>query len=533
MPAECAHASRAEVDRIHDVGPANWLALDSYRVFAEGVDASMLDHIASNEALARAFGDDETGWRCRDIMVSALAAAGRLGDSLAVAEELMEHYRSTGQPAARLQILGQSITARFARGEFERALEELTDGLVGLSRLPYPNRSTASAYLTVANAASAAELFEMAASQLRRAADLASHVELPFLSRMTDGIVARNELRFAARLEVIGRPDEARARYGEALRAALRAQGGEPTAHWQRIGRLYEGYAWTALGEPELGRVAMLEALGKDEARLDSEDTLILRLGLAKACTSMGLLDEARAHLHHTSGRLDTTFSHQWQVAIVMQAVEVERLENGDHPGIGLAMYAGTLLANSLWEERERRIESVMVRMQMLELAEENERVGQAATEDPLTSLGNRRRLDGALTEMTADATCLLFIDLDRFKDVNDVFSHAIGDKVLKTVADLLRTESRDGDVLVRYGGDEFVVMLPDTALGAAIRIGERIRTAVAAYPWSRLAHGLEAHISVGVAEYLPGMTYDEVMCAADSALHRAKQLGRDRVSVA
>ena len=68
-------------------------------------------------------------------------------------------------------------------------------------------------------------------------------------------------------------------------------------------------------------------------------------------------------------------------------------------------MHAAMLLANSLWEERERRIETVLVRMQMLELAEENERVGQAATEDPLTSLGNRRRLDGALTEMTADAT--------------------------------------------------------------------------------------------------------------------------------
>ena len=131
-----SRAAAPKSTRSSDVGPANWLALDSYRAFAEGVHPSMLDHIASNEALARAFGDDETAWRCRDIMVSALAAAGRLGDSLAVAEDLMEHYRSTGQAASRLQILGQSITARFARGEFERALEELTDGLVGLSRLP-------------------------------------------------------------------------------------------------------------------------------------------------------------------------------------------------------------------------------------------------------------------------------------------------------------------------------------------------------------------------------------------------------------
>ena len=73
----------------------------------------------------------------------------------------------------------------------------------------------------------------------------------------------------------------------------------------------------------------------------------------------------------------------------------------------------------------------------------------------------------------------------------------------------------------------------PIRPLTAAVLMGERIRAAVAAYPWSRLARGLDAHISVGVAEHLPGMTYDEVMSAADSALHRAKELGRDQVAVA
>ena len=97
----------------------------------------------------------------------------------------------------------------------------------------------------------------------------------------------------------------------------------------------------------------------------------------------------------------------------------------------------------------------------------------------------------------------------------------------------MLRTESRDSDVLVRYGGDEFVVVLRGTALKAATRAGERIRAAVADYPWWRLARGLSVHISVGVAEHRPGMTYEEVMSAADAALYSAKQLGRDRVAVA
>ncbi len=527
---------RREVVRIGSIGPASWLIRDSFRAFTDLLGEQSLHQIAANEWLARAFGDEESGWRCREIMVNALAANGRLDESLALAEDLAKHYLETDQSASRLQILGQTIAIRFARGEFERALDELAQGLAALARLGETTRAAASAFLTIANAASTADMFEMAASQLRRATEILRQVEVPVLARLVDSSIARNDLRLAGRLEVIGRYDEANARYREVLRSSIRTQQRDATAHGRRVGRLYEGYAWASLGEAELGRVALFEALGCEDEALNPEDTVLLRLGLARACAALGLVDESRLHLQHAANVGDPTFSHQWQVAIVLQAAEVERVQYGDHPGIDLAKQAGMLLANSLWEERERRLEAVMMRMQMLDLAEENERVEQVATEDPLTGLGNRRRLDLTLLDMAADGNetgCLLFIDLDRFKDVNDTFSHAIGDEVLKTVAALLRTESRDSDVLVRYGGDEFVVVLRGTALKAATRAGERIRAAVADYPWWRLARGLSAHISVGVAEHRPGMTYEEVMSAADAALYSAKQLGRDRVAVA
>jgi diguanylate cyclase (GGDEF)-like protein len=533
--------SRGELTRVGESGPAYWLVLDSFGAANSGAGDAIIARIASNGALARALGDDETAMRCREIMVKALAAAGRPDDSIACAENLMEHYRSTGQSASRLQVLGQIIVARLARGDFERALDELTDALVELSRLGELTMASARALVTVANAASSAEMFEMASSQLRRATQVARRLDDPSLSRLVDSTIARNELRLAASLELLGRPDEATARYREALRAAVRTQAAESVNHWRRIdwrriGRLYEGYAWASLGEPELGRVALLEALGRNETAMDPEDTLILRLGLSRVCTALGLADEGRAHLQHTSGMRDATFSHQWQVAIMLQAAEVERVQHGEHPGIGLATDAARLLANSLWEERERRLEAVIVRMQMLDLAAENERVSHVATEDPLTGLGNRRRLDAALVEMGEDSpepACVLFIDIDKFKGINDMFSHAIGDEVLKTVADVLRHESRDGDVLIRYGGDEFVVVLRDTSSPAAARVGERIRAAVATHPWWRTARGLETKVSVGVAEHVMGMTYDEVIGAADAALYEAKRLGRDRIAVA
>ncbi|MDQ1485166.1 MAG: hypothetical protein QOJ62_859 [Actinomycetota bacterium] len=527
---------RADVVLAARSGPANWLALDAFRALTHKTAEAAVRHIEANAAHAQALGDDATAWRCRDLLPSALRTARRFDESVRVAEELVAHYLEIGRPASRLQVLGQLITSRFARGEFERALDELTDGLVALSRLRDASWDTAGALVVMSNAASSAEMFELAAGQLRRGVAIARTVGDPFLSRLLDSNTARNEIRWGARLEMIGRPDEAAARYREALRAGIRAQGGEPTGHCARTGRLFEGYAWVALGEPELGRVAMLDALIADAASADTEDAIILQLGLTRACAALGLATEGRAHLQRASLLHDTTFSHQWQIALALQACELERVEHGDHPSLPWAAQAAVQLATALWEERERRLESVMVRTQMLELAEENDRVSQEATQDPLTGLGNRRRLDAALLELTVDApipSCLLFIDLDNFKNVNDRFSHAIGDGVLKAVADILRFESRDTDLAARYGGDEFVVLLRGTPLSAAVRVAERIRAAVAARPWARISPGLHAQVSIGIAEHHAGMTYEDVIGAADAALHEAKELGRDRVAVA
>jgi diguanylate cyclase (GGDEF)-like protein len=533
------YRGRGEIVRVGEYGHAHWLAFDSFCAFAHAPTADLaagVTRVEANEALARALGDERTGWRCRDILVSALTAAGRLDESVAVAEDLMNHYAAERDTAARLLILGQLFVSRFARGEFERALDDLTDGLTGLSQLHEPDLASAAAVVTVANAASSAEMFELASAQLRRGVELVRATGDMFLNLMVDGVTARNEARWANRLELIGRRDEAVARYRETMRAALRAQRDASAVYWVRVGRLYEGFAWTCLGEPELGRATMLDAFDRDEAPMEAEDALVLRLGLARACTELGDTVEARRQLHLTAGLPDTTISRQWQVAAVLRAAEIERAEVGDHPAIDLARHAAVLLATSLWEERERRLESVMVRMQMIDLAEENERVGQAATEDPLTGLGNRRKLDAALRELTTtptSPTCLLFIDLDSFKRVNDTFSHVIGDEVLRAVAMILQRESRERDVVARYGGDEFVVMLRGAALRTGAHVGERIRKAVASHPWGRIAPGLQVRVSVGVAEHRPGMTYEHLMAAADAAVYDAKEGGRDRVAVA
>ena len=158
-----------------------------------------------------------------------------------------------------------------------------------------------------------------------------------------------------------------------------------------------------------------------------------------------------------------------------------------------------------------------------------------AALVDPLTGLPNRRHLDARTREAIAFAkrhgrplACLL-VDLDHFKQVNDTFGHGAGDGVLRAVAAQLDAHTRASDVVARYGGDEFVLLLPETDVAGAMAAAEKVRTAVAA-----AAAPVAVRASIGVACWEPQLAEpDALFAAADAAMYRAKALGRDRVALA
>ena len=159
---------------------------------------------------------------------------------------------------------------------------------------------------------------------------------------------------------------------------------------------------------------------------------------------------------------------------------------------------------------------------------------------DPLTGLYNRRqfetlaRAELARCQRYVRPCSFLMIDVDHFKLVNDTFGHQMGDWVLKMVANTLTAARRDADVVARFGGEEFVIMLPETTRDAAAMVAERIRSTVAA---SALAVGdsrLSLTISVGVGETMAGLPgVEAVLRDADQALYDAKANGRNIVRVA
>jgi diguanylate cyclase (GGDEF)-like protein/PAS domain S-box-containing protein len=161
--------------------------------------------------------------------------------------------------------------------------------------------------------------------------------------------------------------------------------------------------------------------------------------------------------------------------------------------------------------------------------------VREAADRDPLTGLANRRCLDRMLfqclehVEESGQPLSLIISDLDHFKQINDNWGHVVGDQALVQYATTLQNQCRSIDLVARFGGEEFVVILPGRPLDSAVQIAERHRRSTAAATPPELGQRwLTA--SFGVAQAAPGETASQLLKRADSALYRAKSLGRDRV---
>ncbi len=161
----------------------------------------------------------------------------------------------------------------------------------------------------------------------------------------------------------------------------------------------------------------------------------------------------------------------------------------------------------------------------------------QRATTDALTGLYNRHFLSGHLAtalevgRRTGKSVSLMVLDIDYFKAVNDSHGHVVGDSVLKEFADRMARNVRGIDLAARFGGEEFVVLLPDTDLAAALAIAERLRRETEAAPFAAAGSGLKITVSIGVAESGPhAATPIDLIKAADEALYEAKRGGRNQV---
>ena len=160
------------------------------------------------------------------------------------------------------------------------------------------------------------------------------------------------------------------------------------------------------------------------------------------------------------------------------------------------------------------------------------------AQQDPLTGLNNRRAFYERTRPLWGQAirhghdTVVMLLDLDLFKPINDVHGHAHGDDVLKAMATILKQSVRQGDILARWGGEEFIVFLPETSMQEALALGERLREVIAGIRIPREAGETAVTASFGIAQLESRhITLDALIASADECLYQSKQKGRNRVT--
>jgi diguanylate cyclase (GGDEF)-like protein len=170
-------------------------------------------------------------------------------------------------------------------------------------------------------------------------------------------------------------------------------------------------------------------------------------------------------------------------------------------------------------------------------LIEYQQHLSNLATMDPLTRLLNRRGIEDALQVSMAQAsrgslpTSAIMVDIDHIKQLNDSFGHDVGDHVLRQVADVIRRQCRSSDVIARTGGDEFLLVMPETTLDAARVLAERIRDTIGRRPLLVDSQRINVTISLGLASVVGHINLDELSNEADRAMYLAKRGGRNRVA--
>jgi diguanylate cyclase (GGDEF)-like protein/PAS domain S-box-containing protein len=204
--------------------------------------------------------------------------------------------------------------------------------------------------------------------------------------------------------------------------------------------------------------------------------------------------------------------------------------------------YYGRLedITERVWTEMELQRANKQLQTHLAEIKELEAALREQATRDPLTGVFNRRYMDEVLQQELARAArkggalSVVILDLDHLKEINDAYGHvAGGDKALQTLADTLKQMCRAEDTLCRYGGDEFLVILHDTPAQVACERAMQWKEAVAKIKFSSSDMEFRVTFSAGIATFSSqSSTGEDILIHADSALYRAKELGRDQVVI-
>ncbi|HEY0500141.1 MAG TPA: GGDEF domain-containing protein [Kutzneria sp.] len=343
-------------------------------------------------------------------------------------------------------------------------------------------------------------------------------------------------LGWGLRLERVGQYDKAAEKFLTASAIAAAAEvpwrNSQPTrlSEAPAAEQLPVVGAAHALARPGAEHIDRLRGLADRAA--SPRELIMVSIALARCLEREDRFSEA---IHVLAGAADRLLNDTTENTLRLCLMrEFARLSGSEQTEIGanaLEQYA-TELEHEMWQMGESKVTSLQTRREHERLSREHGAISQQAKQDPLTGLPNRRALDERLEGLVAapgdQPLAVALVDLDGFKGVNDRASHAEGDDVLRVVASTLRSAVRGDDMVARYGGDEFVVLLPGAPLSAAEAALSRAVDAVARLPMD-LSRGVT--LSIGVISLRPQESAAQALARADAAMYLAKRDGGNGVA--
>lgn len=458
--------------------------------------------------------------------VRLLASENDPDESLALHAVLLERARSAGDPVYEALALGQGATAVMwgararldADRDLARATVLLRDAAPGHKMLGSAHVECATAYLD-------RDMWDLALEHTSAAAAQWETDEHD-VERMGTLLYNRAEIHLR-RLCVLRQsgPAPELAEFGERARFAAQHVPIEAIPESWRIDvHIFENLV-DAIAPPEDGNArAMADGEGTDFATY---------VALARSFVEPDPA-EARRRLAEAIDAWDRVRHPELFLLALTRDAELEAEQLGfETAGLRVARE----LALRRHEARVAAVEAMASLIREEQMLSEHARLRVEAELDALTGVANRRGLDAHLEMLSdenrvgrEDARALVLVDVDHFKTVNDTHGHEVGDEVLVRIAAALRTVVRDTDLVVRWGGDEFLLLLDTDDLHVAVRRCHAVATAVRTDSWDDLAPGLGVTVSIGLAIGKVS-ALDDLRDAADRALYRAKARGRDGVA--
>ncbi len=534
-------------------------ALDRARDRHHEVHAAALDEAFRCHEIARAI--DNPALRCRALVLQAAVALqrGDLRGGVALTAEAEPYAERADDDTARAELAAVKGQLNFFAGAYpesllqaERAIE-LADRVGDLGLRVFTRRYACLVFGNIGVVdlhARMQEVLRLSIAAGNAWDEAMSRNDLAHLT-MEEGDLDGAEREIAVALATAEplAPDN---RFALAVlsctRSEIRLRGGHPEAALADAERAVE--LLTATGDPNPYLLAMcvaidvqaLLALGRLDEAARAGHGIVDRLGERVPQARSMILTTVAAALRE-AGRAEEAYT------VLAAGAEIERRAFQELSALQRGLERAALETDAARRESDklaannRELESVVQelhearrtlerRTEQLETLQEQLR--EQADRDWLTGLHNRRYLAREVGRHAAapgpGPFSLAVLDLDHFKQVNDRFGHQTGDEVLMRVAALLLGAMRGHDVVVRTGGEEFVLLMPDTDAHAAASACERLRTAIRDEPWDRIAAGIALTASIGVATAETASDLGTLTELADQRVYLAKDAGRDRV---